>query len=326
MEDKKWCVYVHTNKINSKRYVGITGRKTDVRWGFNGNGYKGQVFFHAIDKHGWGNFEHEIITEGVSEQEAKLLEIELISKYNSNSSQYGYNVTGGGDGLFNPTDEIRKNISKRVSGEKNPMFGKTHTEEVRHRLKILARDRVGEKSPRYGKTFTREQKEKIRASLEGKFHGDKNHFYGEKHDYETRKRLSIIAIENNKKYGNNNAKTVVCNGKEFHSVKKCAEYYEVKYSKMVGWLLGNVGMPQEFVNMGLKYKEKPFIYKPETTSRCEGVLCGGEHFKTIKECAKYYEIKYTTMCSWIKGRCEMPQKFKDLCLAYYTEECKEIQD
>lgn len=32
MEEKKWCVYIHTSPSN-KAYIGITGRKPEERWG-----------------------------------------------------------------------------------------------------------------------------------------------------------------------------------------------------------------------------------------------------------------------------------------------------
>ena len=49
--NSNWVVYIHTNKINGKMYVGITSQKPKRRWGFNGKGYKGCVkFVNAIKK------------------------------------------------------------------------------------------------------------------------------------------------------------------------------------------------------------------------------------------------------------------------------------
>lgn len=47
--NKEYIVYVHTNMINNKSYVGITCRNPYLRWGKEGNGYKGQPkFYNAI--------------------------------------------------------------------------------------------------------------------------------------------------------------------------------------------------------------------------------------------------------------------------------------
>lgn len=89
-----FVVYKHTSP-SGKVYVGITSRKPEERWE-NGYGYKGQVFYNAIEKYGWENISHEILFENLSEKEAKLLEKLYIFLYDSKNSKYGYNVHFGG--------------------------------------------------------------------------------------------------------------------------------------------------------------------------------------------------------------------------------------
>lgn len=95
MIEKKYCVYLHKNKINNKTYIGITFRKPKDRW-LNGNGYKRQPkFFNAILKYGWDNFEHIILEEDIpSEEEALKRETYYIKKYNSVENGYNVNVEG----------------------------------------------------------------------------------------------------------------------------------------------------------------------------------------------------------------------------------------
>ena len=94
--NKTYIVYKHTSPSN-KVYIGITSKDVRQRW-YNGFGYQTQLyFFKAIVKYGWVNFKHEILYEGLNEEDAKLKEIELISKYNATDIHYGYNIDSGGD-------------------------------------------------------------------------------------------------------------------------------------------------------------------------------------------------------------------------------------
>lgn len=113
-----WTVYKHTFP-DGKVYIGITGMDPEKRW-CNGHGYLGRVdgkynqplIAHAIVKYGWSNILHEIVANGLSEKEAGNMEKELVEKYQSNNSNYGYNAADGGVGGFS---EAMKQHIKDVS-------------------------------------------------------------------------------------------------------------------------------------------------------------------------------------------------------------------
>ena len=98
-----FIVYCHTNKINNKKYIGITCQNPKNRWN-SGKGYSKKTqprFAAAIEKYGWENFDHEILFENLTESEAKAKEIELIEYYHTyiyDPNCWGYNMTRGGQG------------------------------------------------------------------------------------------------------------------------------------------------------------------------------------------------------------------------------------
>lgn len=94
---KEYCVYVHKNKQNQKVYIGQTCQKPERRWQ-NGKGYKNcHHFFNAINKYGWDMFDHVILKQHLSLEEANYWEKYYISKYNSSNPLFGYNIREGGD-------------------------------------------------------------------------------------------------------------------------------------------------------------------------------------------------------------------------------------
>jgi group I intron endonuclease len=165
--DKLWCVYMHTNKINDKKYIGITSRNPDERWGLDGHGYYNRqpAFEAAIKKYTWDGFTHEIIAENLTEEDAINMEIELIALYKTNcckykNPSYGYNMTDGGQGSsgHHHTDEARKKIS---------MASKEHWDDEEYRT-LQTELRIGERNPFYGKQHTEETKARLREASSGR--------------------------------------------------------------------------------------------------------------------------------------------------------------
>lgn len=94
MDESKYCIYKHTSP-NGKSYIGIT-KNINKRWGENGNGYKKQKkFWNAIKKYGWDNFQHEIIEDNLTLEQACVGEELYIQIYNSIKN--GYNIYPGGN-------------------------------------------------------------------------------------------------------------------------------------------------------------------------------------------------------------------------------------
>lgn len=90
MNDKKYCVYIHTNKETDRKYIGMTSQKPKSRW-LRGNGYmNNEEFYNDILKLGWeSGFTHEVIYSKLSKMEARIKEKELIALY---EKQGVYNI------------------------------------------------------------------------------------------------------------------------------------------------------------------------------------------------------------------------------------------
>ena len=151
-----WKVYVHTNKQNGKRYVGITSQKPEYRWN-GGKAYAQNPHFNAaIEVYGWDGFTHEILYDHLSEEEAKQKEKELIALWKTQDREYGYNCTAGGDGLcgFVPSDELRKKWSIARTGMKRSDETKRKLAEASRRTYEASRIPLAEAKYRAVKAYT----------------------------------------------------------------------------------------------------------------------------------------------------------------------------
>lgn len=155
MNDGNYCVYKHISPSN-KIYVGITNNPKH-RWYGDGNGYKhNKHFYSAIQKYGWNNFKHEILFDGLTKEIACEKEKELIKEYNSTNPKIGYNISLGGEAIFEGrkhTKKTKEKISNTLKGTRvgknNPMYGKV--------------------SPTKGMKFSQEHNNKISNVLKEKY-------------------------------------------------------------------------------------------------------------------------------------------------------------
>ena len=211
-----YTVYMHISP-NNKRYIGITQKRPEYRWLSDGSGYKrNNHFWNAINKYGWDNFQHIIIAKGLSEDEAKWLEMELIRLWDTTNQDKGYNILSGG---------------QTMKGENNPMFGKQHSEEAKEKMSENHRDCSGENNPMFGKQHSEEAKEKMSEANKGRIVTE-----------ETRKKLSNANKgENNPMFGvhkigkdSSNKKSIICitTKRIFYTIKEGAFFYNCDNSSI----------------------------------------------------------------------------------------------
>lgn len=156
--DKTWIVYRHTSP-DGKMYVGVTCKPPNRRWQ-NGTGYQNNKRFSAdINLYGWDNFQHEVLLSGLSEANANLAEKIFIDYRKLTNPNNGYNLRAGGFRGYECSSETKQKISKankgRLSGEKNPNYGKKHTKEAKLKMSMANK----------GKKIPQDVREKMSITL-----------------------------------------------------------------------------------------------------------------------------------------------------------------
>lgn len=116
-------IYIITNKINGKNYIGQTRREIETRWKEHQRKikfYKDRLpLYKALNKYGVDNFKISCLEEC----EDKILderEIYWIKYYKSNG-QNGYNCTNGGMGINMITtydEDVEDMVERYLAGER----------------------------------------------------------------------------------------------------------------------------------------------------------------------------------------------------------------
>jgi group I intron endonuclease len=191
-------IYQIRNTENNKKYIGQTKdlekRKKQHLYNLEHNKHNNIHLQNAFNIYGKDSFVFEIL---------KICEPSFLTFYEQNFVNKNF------DSLYNIrkecvesskgiifSDNHRMKISKAITGNKNPFYGKTHTEDVRKRISLANK----------GKSLSEETKRKISKTNKGRYvseetrkklskassekTGNKNSFYGRKHSDETKKKIS----------------------------------------------------------------------------------------------------------------------------------------
>jgi group I intron endonuclease len=176
-----YSIYLITNSINEKKYVGKTSLSAPDRWKQHLNdtqkGRNGRIG-RAIRKYGKDSFQIITIDNASNNERACEFEKYYIALYETHKKSIGYNLTMGGDGgTF--TEEGRKKLS-----EKSKKMWAENYDYMRSVMPSFA-----------GHKHSPETIEKLRQLSLGKFEGDRNPFYGQTHAEATRVLMSELKKE-----------------------------------------------------------------------------------------------------------------------------------
>jgi group I intron endonuclease len=182
-------IYLVTNAINDKQYVGQTITDGNIRG-------HGRLMRAAYKKYGFESFEYVKIATGIYTRNAlNYMERFWIATFNT-AIPSGYNLETGGSENQEWTDERRKKHSaarvgrklNRPLGSKSGMKGKKYPEEGKRKLSLALK---GKRCPTKGIPHTKETKLKMSESQRKHWASLETHpNVGKKHSEETKAKMS----------------------------------------------------------------------------------------------------------------------------------------
>ena len=200
-DNKYYFVYKTTCLINNKIYIGkrvcLENTLAPTYLG------SGTSITNAIKKYGTENFTREILEFCHNNEELCEREKYWISIFRSTDRKVGYNLTIGGDGLLNPSPEVRlkmrkaklgthPHLSEEVIQKKREISSRVHkgkklSDETKKKLSIINKGRwSGDNNPMRNP----EIKERVSKSLRERYSMMPNSMQGKRHSIETRKKIS----------------------------------------------------------------------------------------------------------------------------------------
>ena len=226
-------IYLITNTINGKQYVGQTRAGLNHRWQEHCHAaYRGstQYICKAIFKYGKESFIQEVLEDLKDANDDYINQREIYWITEKETYTKGYNMTTGGGGKsgYNLSEETRNKI-------RSANLGKTYSSETIEKMSESAKNRTLEHREKISKAAKNRSEKTIekmrisgknkiftethRANLSAALSGSNNPNYGKKHSLETIEKIRAakrnISQETREKMSA--AAKLRCRMKRFHA-------------------------------------------------------------------------------------------------------------
>lgn len=216
----RWCIHRSTLKTN--RHCNILMQR-------------------AYNKYGSECFTYKILQECETEEEAKNVELSYLEDLTIRDKLYNlhYNSSGGDMLTYHPNreeiiekrareqkkrnseltpEEYKRRFCMKI-GEKNGMYGRTHTDEVKRLYSEMHKGNTYT----LGLKMSAEQRKRMSEARKGKNTGEDNHFFGKHHNEETKQKIK----EKNKGRLPPNIREVIINGETYISATEAGRQLEI---------------------------------------------------------------------------------------------------
>lgn len=239
---KSYYIYLTTNLINNKKYIGMHhGELNDDYLGSGNN------IVDAIKKYGKENFKRIILHISKDYKDNCYWEKYYIEKYNAVADRNFYNIHEGGAGgntiagwSKERLEQYKKEKSIMSSGKNNPRYGIHLTEETKQKIRE-------NRNTDYMKT------EQYRKNMSMAVSGEKNGMYGKKHTEEAKQKMSQHKKGKKLNAENGNAKKIIAY-KDVEHTEKVKEFGCIKEALI--WLGTN---SKDYSGISKRMKEnKPY--------------------------------------------------------------------
>ena len=120
-----------------------------------------------------------------------------------------------------------------------------------------------------------------------------------------------------------NSKPVVCDGIEYASLTEFKKKNGNPKGNIGAWLSGQTGMPSEWYEKGLCYKElgTKITYKSSVSyQRARKIIIDDIIFNSLKECADYLKINSSNLSLWLNNKKRPSEEIISRGLRYEDEE------